>query len=509
MVRLVSLFILLTLIVVLGATFYQVLAPFLMPLFLAAVLAVLCQPLFRHFIRRLNGRVRVAAAFTTTSVLAMILIPLVVGTFIGSVQLYALVQRGFENRTFHQAVAQVRNYLDIELLSGYFTVPTTSDAENTQSPSSIHSGEVNDSTQPIEAGPRAPAPEARPLDRPPQVDGVRQSPRLPADDLDPPAIVDELHTPPPGEHEIHAQLEEIRQGIRFHLLSLAERTLGALGRNSLGIAGKTVTTTVGVLTGLVTGTISFLMFVIALYYFLADGPALLESGEALIPVHAGYQRRLLNEFEKVIRAVVLATFLAAIGQALATAGALYVFGFHHFFMLFIVSCIVAIVPLAGTWLVWGPCAIWLAMQQQYVSALLLTAYGVIVVGFLDNIIRTYVLHSDAKLHPLLAFVSVLGGIQAMGLWGVFIGPIVASCLYALVQVFNLELKEFSKAHLSTDRNEGHALIQSEPAVGEISQLPFGEPSFTQPPEATGPTSATGSASGGKESARKKKRRRRR
>ena len=62
-------------------------------------------------------------------------------------------------------------------------------------------------------------------------------------------------------------------------------------------------------------------------------------------------------------------------------------------------------------------------------------------GTMDNIIRTYVLQSDAKLHPLLAFVSVLGGLQV---WGVFIGPIVASCLHALIQIFNTELKAFSQ-----------------------------------------------------------------
>jgi hypothetical protein len=49
-----------------------------------------------------------------------------------------------------------------------------------------------------------------------------------------------------------------------------------------------------------------------------------------------------------------------------------------------------------------------------------------------------------KLHPLLAFVSVLGGIQVMGLWGIFIGPIVASCLHALIKIFNTELVAFSE-----------------------------------------------------------------
>ena len=73
---------------------------------------------------------------------------------------------------------------------------------------------------------------------------------------------------------------------------------------------------------------------IALYYFFADGPALLRAGEGLIPVHAIYQRQLLRQFEKVIRAVVLATFLAALGQGLATALALTFVGVQSFFRFF-------------------------------------------------------------------------------------------------------------------------------------------------------------------------------
>ena len=103
----------------------------------------------------------------------------------------------------------------------------------------------------------------------------------------------------------------------------------------------------------------------------------------------------------------------------------------------------------GSWLIWLPCAGWLMYQGHWGSAIFLILVGTLVIGTMDNIIRTYVLQSDAKLHPLLAFVSVLGGLQMMGLWGVFIGPIVASCLHALVQIFNAELKAFSKEKFNT------------------------------------------------------------
>ena len=93
-----------------------------------------------------------------------------------------------------------------------------------------------------------------------------------------------------------------------------------------------------------------------------------------------------------------------------------------FFIITMLATLTALVPLLGTWLVWG-LSLWLAFHDgDWVRAGLLALYGSVFVGLLDNVIRSYVLHSNVKLHPLLAFVSVMGGFQLMGLWGVFVGP---------------------------------------------------------------------------------------
>ncbi len=360
MARLVSLVVLTALIVFLGITFFHVIAPFLLPLFLAGVLTVLCQPLYRRMIERTRQRPRLAAGLTTAIVLATILIPLLVGTFIASVQLYTFTQRTFDRQQWNDSVAQIRSALEIDSLT-------------------------------------------RSID-----------PWLP---------------------------EEVQsEGLLIELRTNLQRTLGSVAQRSLGLAA---TSTLGFVGSFVGFLVSLMMFTIGLYYFLADGPALLSSSMRLIPVDNSHQEELLQQFTTVVRAVVFATLLAALAQGVATAGMLAAFGFSHIFVVFVIATLAAMVPLAGTWLVWGPCAVWLAWQGYGWQAFFMTVIGAGVIGTLDNVVRTYVLQSDAKLHPLLAFVSVLGGLQAMGLWGVFIGPIVASFLHALVKIFNFELQQIS------------------------------------------------------------------
>lgn len=214
-----------------------------------------------------------------------------------------------------------------------------------------------------------------------------------------------------------------------------------LAGKTLGYAGSTIK----LLGGAVSLLVASLTFVIAFYYFLADGPSLIDATEQLIPVHRDYIRSLLAQFDQAVRAVVTATFAAALAQGIATGIGMQIAGFPHFFIVTILSTLTALVPVLGTWLIWGPFVLWLGFHEgQWGMATFLTLYGAIFVGFLDNVIRAYVLHSNVKLHPLLAFVCVLGGIEVMGLWGVFIGPIVASCLHALIKIFNTELKAFSQ-----------------------------------------------------------------
>ena len=94
--RFISLTVLLVLIGLLGSTFYQVIAPFLLPLFLAAILSVLCQPVHLYFLRKLGGRSAWAAALTTTAFAVAVVVPLVIGTFIGTIEFYNLADRQWD-----------------------------------------------------------------------------------------------------------------------------------------------------------------------------------------------------------------------------------------------------------------------------------------------------------------------------------------------------------------------------------------------------------------------------
>jgi len=99
--------------------------------------------------------------------------------------------------------------------------------------------------------------------------------------------------------------------------------------------------------------------------------------------------------------------------------------------------ICALIPIIGTALIWLPGALYLLMHGQTMYALLLIAWGVVVVSGIDNIIRPLFISGIAKLHILIIVLGVLGGILAFGITGVVAGPVIL----ALVLVFFEESRQ--------------------------------------------------------------------
>ena len=376
--RVVSLSVLLALIFLLGGMMFHVIAPFILPLFLAAVMAVICQPLHHYFLHKTGQRSAWAAAFSTTAMVAIVVVPVVLGTFISAVQLYSLADQHLDG-DWHRG---------LDLLWTRVVSP------------------ILERIKP----------------------------------LFPDGVLDE-------------RIDDYKQQFGESLQSLA----GQIASRTFQIASSTVGAFVSL-------TVAAGTFVTALYYFLADGPALIAAAEELIPLPVDHQRRLCDRFATVVRAVVSATFLAALVQGFATAIALQLCGMGHFWIFLAIATVASLIPLVGAWIVWVPCAVWLGLQGHWVAASLLTAWGIGVVSMLDNGVKIYVLQNDADLHPLLAFISVVGALQVLGLWGIFIGPIIASCLYALIQIFNTELKELAKERQAEQRVSPPAKPVAEPLM---------------------------------------------
>ncbi len=128
----------------------------------------------------------------------------------------------------------------------------------------------------------------------------------------------------------------------------------------------------------------------------------------------------------VVGTAVIQSGVATIGYVIAGLPGIPLLGFATFML-----CLIQL----PTIIVWLPAAIWLWTQDQTGSAIFLLVYGGLLVNWVDNIVRPYLISRGAKLPFALILIGVLGGLFAWGIIGLFIGPTVLAVAYSLVRTW--------------------------------------------------------------------------
>ncbi|MGY8768006.1 MAG: AI-2E family transporter [Pirellulales bacterium] len=187
------------------------------------------------------------------------------------------------------------------------------------------------------------------------------------------------------------------------------------------------------------------ILIICLYYFLVDGPSLVSSAMHMSPLDDEYESQLVEEFASVSRAVVVATLLSAVVQGFLAGIGFWLCGLESIFLLIFLTMALSMIPFFGAASVWVPVCLWLFfVEDRFWAATFIAIYGAGIVSMADNVIKPLVLHGQSKLHPLLALLSVLGGVKALGPIGILIGPMMVSFLQALLNILQSELAKMDK-----------------------------------------------------------------
>jgi predicted PurR-regulated permease PerM len=190
-----------------------------------------------------------------------------------------------------------------------------------------------------------------------------------------------------------------------------------------------------------------LIMIVALFFLLAEGEAMLKGLIQISPLEEQHVRELVAEFDRACRAIVSATLFSALAQGLLAGVGFYFCGLRSSVaLLTLLTMVLALVPFTGAAAVWIPVCLWLYFYQGSMPAAIgLAIYGTFIISASDNVIKPLVLHGQSKLHPLLALLSVLGGIQALGPIGIVVGPMAVVFLQTILKILQRELMSMDRS----------------------------------------------------------------
>ncbi len=180
---------------------------------------------------------------------------------------------------------------------------------------------------------------------------------------------------------------------------------------------------------------NFIVLLYTMFYLLIDGPGLLRSILAYLPLTEVDKQRMLGTFVSVTRATLKGTVL--IGAAQGTLGGLafWVVGIEGSIFWGTVMTVLSIVPGIGSAVIWGPASIILMATGEAGRGIALAAFGTLAIGSVDNILRPRLVGQDTKMHELLIFFSTLGGLLLFGATGFIVGPILAALFITAWDMF--------------------------------------------------------------------------
>lgn len=200
--------------------------------------------------------------------------------------------------------------------------------------------------------------------------------------------------------------------------------------------------------GAIGTVIGFALMLFVLFFFLRDGEEMWNTLRELIPMAEASKQRLFDHLAAVTRAVVYGSGLTALIQGALVGIAFAIVGLPSPVVFAVITALAALLPFAGSGVVWLPATLVLAAQQRWGAAIFMLVWGALLVSLVDNFIRPLLVSGRAEVGTLTVFIGVLGGISAFGTIGLVIGPVILALIIALLR-FTLAVRRGHDASVHT------------------------------------------------------------
>ncbi len=174
------------------------------------------------------------------------------------------------------------------------------------------------------------------------------------------------------------------------------------------------------------------------YFAIRDGSALLPLVRRALPLPASHTNELVGKFATVIRATVKGSLLVAALQGALGGLALWALGVGAALLWGVLMAFLSLVPAVGAALVWAPVALYFFVTGAVWKGLALVAWGVLVIGLVDNLLRPLLVGRDTRMPDVVIMLTTLGGMTVFGLNGFVLGPAIAAMFIAVWHLNALE-----------------------------------------------------------------------
>lgn len=194
-----------------------------------------------------------------------------------------------------------------------------------------------------------------------------------------------------------------------------------------------------------------LIFLLMLFFLLKDGGRLKSELRPVSPFSQTQEKQIFDHLEKTVQGALQAVIVVPVLQGILAGAGFMLFGVPSALVWGTAVILAATVPILGSPLGWMPAVVYLFFRGETGPAIGLLVYCLVVVSGSDNVVKPLLLKGTANIHPMLGFLSILGGVFAFGVFGFLIGPVVLSLVLSAIRIYRLDvLRVGSLSQVSRD-----------------------------------------------------------
>lgn len=188
--------------------------------------------------------------------------------------------------------------------------------------------------------------------------------------------------------------------------------------------------------------VDYFIMLFTMFFLLKDGHIFTENLTRYLPLSPGKKDRMIRRTKEVIIATLYGGVLIGIIHGVIGGLSFYIMGIPSPVLLGFLMFLFSFIPVVGTFAVWGPASAYLFLSGRTPQGIAMACIGLIVlVGVIDHFVKPMILGGRAKIHILLIFFGVIGGMHLFGIIGFIAGPLIVALLILSLEMVNAEIED--------------------------------------------------------------------
>lgn len=184
--------------------------------------------------------------------------------------------------------------------------------------------------------------------------------------------------------------------------------------------------------------VDFCLMLLVIFFLLIDGNRLIKFITSLSPLPKEQDETLINKFREIAGAILLGNGLGGAIQGVAGGLVFWIFGLPSAFLWGVVMGLLAFLPIVGIAAVFLPTAIYLFLVGRIGAGLFFIVFYIFLSGSVEYIFKPRLVGKRVKMHTLLVFFSIIGGMKMFGILGIIYGPLVVTAFITLAEIYQTD-----------------------------------------------------------------------